>query len=143
VIQRSLVPAILVALMTAGCVPKIEPDIPELTGFVTRSHAPVQGATILVTERWTRTPCTSARPVAKTDHLGRFHYEGKRRLHFAVLAGDPRPHWEMCVQFGESVWLGVRPSGRGLQESMELGNCDIAHAHAPSKDPWDSGICKD
>ena len=138
--MRRLGLALLAASMAAGCVPQMEPDVPELTGLVTRSGAPVQGATILAADRWEpRLPCRYTRPVAETDHLGRFHYKGKRRLHLAVLAGDPRPHWEMCVRLGETVWFGMRPGGRGLQGSMDVGKCDIARD--PPQDPWGEGIC--
>ncbi|HET9766176.1 MAG TPA: hypothetical protein VFS60_04985, partial [Thermoanaerobaculia bacterium] len=70
-----------------------------------------------------------------------FHFEGKKSLHMAVIAGDPVPHWEMCVQLGETVWFGMRSGGRGLQRSMDVGKCDLAHA--PPQDPWGDGICRD
>ena len=133
--------AMLAVALSTGCVPRMQPDIPELTGIVERSGSPVAGATILVAERWAQAPCSSARPVAETDHLGRFAFKGKRSLHLAVVAADPKQYWEMCVQIGEKVWFGARPAGFGLQKSIDLGTCDVTHEPTPPKDPRDGGIC--
>lgn len=129
---------LLVTALMAGCVPQMEPDIPEIGGQILYRGVPVEGALVLVSENFSAEPCQGVRTVATTDSNGHFFFKGSRSLRLAVIAGDPRPSWEACVSSKYGTQLLLRPFYRGLQESVPLGACDLSHS---GPDALAEGVC--
>lgn len=74
--------------------------------------------------------------VAITDSAGRFSFSGEKTLQLVVIASDPVPHWELCIEYEDRVFPGFRPYGFGLPKKVHL-QCNVDKAN-PSV--WD-GIC--
>ena len=127
----------LVTAALSGCIPVIEPAIPVLSGTVSRSGLPVAGAHILASRQFDAQACSDMKVVAVTDDQGRFIFSGEKTLQLAPLGGDPRPHWEVCIEYAGRIWPGSRPVGFGLHAQVEL-KCDIGIAGATE---W-NGICR-
>jgi hypothetical protein len=123
----------------AGCfaVPTVEPAIPVLSGQVSKSGVPVAGARILVSNTFQAVACQNMRTATVTGSDGQFFFSGEKTLQFAPLGGDPKPHWEVCIEYDGHVWSGYRPVGFGLQEKAQL-KCDIDRKNIGE---W-KGICE-
>jgi hypothetical protein len=120
----------IAVVLLAGCIPlpHTVTRVPELTGGVTHSGAPVNGAALLVPGSYRENPCRDAVEVAKTGADGGFRLDPQTEFRWTyapLVAPISVSAYVLCISDGDAPVLGYRGLVFGGDSPPVYLTCDL------------------